>query len=310
MQRPDVRSASRAAAVSSALRQPARVADERAAADLSLAEPDPVTTDRGAPPADSKVVVPTGDANVVVAIGNPTSVIAGPDGRFFTMLPRSADLAVRDADAVAAREPADMPAASVLPLASPNGLSGWPRVKPSLSAPATPSSQTAAAAISEPDKKASPLGSPPSKVVKASPPRALDQVLLDGRAEPSAPYRIRLFSHLAAFRTPARRPDGSPLIGTAVVAFTIDAAGKVIDAKVEDSSDAQVAQAALDLIRRASPFPPIPLDLAASQLEVHAPNPVPVDGRPLRRRGFEVLRPNNLLQWRVCHDCSAGASCR
>jgi TonB family protein len=58
-----------------------------------------------------------------------------------------------------------------------------------------------------------------------------------------------------------RYPDGVSGIQKVAVVFTLDRAGKLLRAEVLESSDARLNASAVDAMRRASPFPPMPESL-------------------------------------------------
>jgi protein TonB len=58
-----------------------------------------------------------------------------------------------------------------------------------------------------------------------------------------------------------RYPDGVTGVQKVSVRFTLDKVGRVTQADVLDSSDARINASALEAIKRASPFPPIPESL-------------------------------------------------
>jgi len=55
-----------------------------------------------------------------------------------------------------------------------------------------------------------------------------------------------------------RFPDGVSGVQRVAVVFSLDRAGRLIQADVIDSSDTRINSSAVDAMRRASPFPPIP----------------------------------------------------
>jgi TonB family protein len=56
-------------------------------------------------------------------------------------------------------------------------------------------------------------------------------------------------------------PDGVSGVQRVAIVFTLDRAGKLLQADVADSSDARMNTSAVEAMRRASPFPPIPENL-------------------------------------------------
>lgn len=89
-----------------------------------------------------------------------------------------------------------------------------------------------------------------------------------GRADLSS-YQARLAAHLRRYRT---YPPEARAGGTARVAFTVDAAGRVIDVRLAGSSGhAALDEAAVAMVRRASPFPAIPPSLGLPRLAITVP---------------------------------------
>lgn len=92
-----------------------------------------------------------------------------------------------------------------------------------------------------------------------------------GRASVSS-YQATIFAHLRRFRSypPEARRQG--IKGTSTVTFTVNASGALISATLSGSSGAAILdREAVAMVRRASPFPPIPAGLAQSQVTVRAP---------------------------------------
>ena len=91
-----------------------------------------------------------------------------------------------------------------------------------------------------------------------------------GKASSSS-YRSRLVGHLRRYQTYPAAAASRRLSGTVVVTFSIDAGGRVTSARVGRSSGQSILDsAAIGMVRRASPFPPIPAGLGAS-ITVSAP---------------------------------------
>ncbi len=84
--------------------------------------------------------------------------------------------------------------------------------------------------------------------------------------------RRKLAAHLRRYRSfPAEARDRG-ISGTATVRFTVNRGGAVIGASLAKSSGSGVLdQAAVAMVYRASPFPPIPSGFAAGTLTVNVP---------------------------------------
>ncbi|MBM3543284.1 MAG: TonB family protein [Alphaproteobacteria bacterium] len=81
-------------------------------------------------------------------------------------------------------------------------------------------------------------------------------------------YLGKLRTHLEQHKINPR----TQLIGTAVVAFTVDASGEISSRRLSKSSGSKVLdEAAIASIERAAPFPPIPTELGRNHLEVSVP---------------------------------------
>jgi protein TonB len=91
-----------------------------------------------------------------------------------------------------------------------------------------------------------------------------------GRANASA-YQAKLAAHLRRFRTFPAEAREKGISGTAIVRFTVASSGAVTAASLAKSSGAGILdQAAVAMVRRASPFPPMPAGLGSS-LTVNVP---------------------------------------
>jgi protein TonB len=85
-------------------------------------------------------------------------------------------------------------------------------------------------------------------------------------------YQARLAAHLRRFRAyPAAAADQG-IRGTATVTFTVNGSGAVMSARLAGGSGhAILDEAAVAMVKRASPFPPIPAALAQSTMTVTVP---------------------------------------
>jgi len=94
----------------------------------------------------------------------------------------------------------------------------------------------------------------------------------DGQGKASATsYRAKVATHLQRRRFYPNEAKRGRLGGTAVVRFTLNARGGVVSATIARSAGhAILDRAAIAMVKRASPFPPIPEGLGAS-ITVEAP---------------------------------------
>lgn len=92
-----------------------------------------------------------------------------------------------------------------------------------------------------------------------------------GRADMSG-YQAKLAAHLRRYRTFPAEARGKGISGVATVRFTVNRSGAVTSASLARSSGVGVLdQAAVDMVHRASPFPPIPPGFSGSTLTVSVP---------------------------------------
>jgi protein TonB len=168
-----------------------------------------------------------------------------------------------------ADEAAELPATmALLPTARPEPPEPAPR-----QARQQPRSQPAPAR--EPAAEASARQRPAAS--EAARPRATES----GEARAPAPseargaevspsrWQSRLNAHLNRFK---RFPRGARSGGTVSVRFTIDPSGQVLAASVASSSgDAALDQAAVDMVRRASPVPAPPPSIAQARMNLALP---------------------------------------
>jgi protein TonB len=92
-----------------------------------------------------------------------------------------------------------------------------------------------------------------------------------GRASASS-YQATLFAHLRRFRSYPPEARRAGIKGTATVTFTVNASGALVSVTLSGGSGAAILdREALAMVRRASPFPPIPPGLRQSQMTVRAP---------------------------------------
>jgi protein TonB len=104
----------------------------------------------------------------------------------------------------------------------------------------------------------------PDKVAAAS-------AVESGRVSATS-YRAQLAAHLRRYRSYPDSARAEGLWGTARVSFTVNANGQVTRARLTGSSGhALLDRAAVNMVRRASPFPPIPKQVGSPVLTVDVP---------------------------------------
>lgn len=92
-----------------------------------------------------------------------------------------------------------------------------------------------------------------------------------GQADATA-YSAMVLAHLQRYRIYPDSARSAGITGVAVVRFTLGASGSVIGVSLAGSSGKSVLdQAALAMVRRASPFPPIPPSLGRGSMSFAAP---------------------------------------
>jgi periplasmic protein TonB len=85
-------------------------------------------------------------------------------------------------------------------------------------------------------------------------------------------YQAEVLAHLQRYRIYPPDARNRGITGTAMVRFALASSGGVISASLGRSSGAAILdEAALSMVRRASPFPPIPPGLGRSQMDFAAP---------------------------------------
>lgn len=98
-----------------------------------------------------------------------------------------------------------------------------------------------------------------------------------GRAESGgtanvSSYQAEVLAHLQRYRIYPTEAKNRGITGIATVRFVLASNGSVISASLaRGSGAAALDEAALSMVRRASPFPPFPADLGRSQMDFAAP---------------------------------------
>jgi len=119
-----------------------------------------------------------------------------------------------------------------------------------------------------PSSAASPAARGPSKAKAGAGGKAGN---VQGKASLST-YQSRLVAHLRRFRAYPSAARNKRIEGVARVSITIERSGRVTAASLVGSAGHSVLdRAAIAMVRRASPFPPIPAGLGRSQITIRAP---------------------------------------
>ena len=85
-------------------------------------------------------------------------------------------------------------------------------------------------------------------------------------------YRMQVAAHLQRYKSYPAGARSAGIRGFAVVRFSLTANGSVISASLaRGSGSADLDQSAVAMVRRASPFPPIPSALGVSRMDFSAP---------------------------------------
>jgi protein TonB len=139
------------------------------------------------------------------------------------------------------------------------------------STPAPPAKKKPAATVASPARPAStaePVARSPAPGKVGGGGSSRDEM---GRASSSA-YQAKLAAHLRRFRTYPPEAQRQRISGTAVIRFTVNSAGAVTAASLAGSSGHSLLDnEAVAMVRRASPFPPIPEDLGTRSVTISAP---------------------------------------
>jgi protein TonB len=98
--------------------------------------------------------------------------------------------------------------------------------------------------------------------------------------------------------------EGCGREGKVTVAFTIDRAGKLVSSNIVSGTGFPVLDnAALEIVKRTQPFPPIPVEATDDQLKLVAPIVFKKADRPISCeavRRAEKLRPT---MYGICRGC-------
>lgn len=134
--------------------------------------------------------------------------------------------------------------------------------------------------------KTSPAAKPQASAPKASTPSAAGKAARGptvgkagaggakggaGKASLSS-YNARLSAHLRAYRTYPPEAAARRITGSASVSFTIDRSGRVLSARLSRGTGHRILDdTAIAMVRRASPFPPIPAELGKATFAATVP---------------------------------------
>ena len=107
---------------------------------------------------------------------------------------------------------------------------------------------------------------------KATPAQPTKKQLRAGASPQTDSYLARLVRHLSAYRDYPRRARRLGLQGTPVVVFEFDRAGRLLNYRLLDGSSHRILDdAALKMLKQASPFPPVPDGMTSETFRFQLP---------------------------------------
>jgi len=174
-------------------------------------------------------------------------------------------------------EPASRPELKQHPEPSPKKPAPAPDAKPEPEPEPEPESvATAADNASKPvaetsartDEKA--VTSQPEKAAKSA--ESTKKQLRAGASQKTDNYLSKLVRHLSAYQDYPRRARRLGMQGTPVVMFEFDRAGRLLSYRLlKGSSHRILDDAALNMLKQASPFPPVPDDMTSETFRFQLP---------------------------------------
>jgi protein TonB len=106
----------------------------------------------------------------------------------------------------------------------------------------------------------------------ATPARLTKKQLRAGASPQTDSYLAKLVRHLSAYRDYPRRARRLGLEGTPIVVFEFDRAGRLLNYHLlQGSSHRILDDAALNMLKQASPFPPVPDDMTSETFRFQLP---------------------------------------
>jgi len=118
------------------------------------------------------------------------------------------------------------------------------------------------------DEKA--VTSQPEKAAKSA--ESTKKQLRAGASQKTDNYLSKLVRHLSAYRDYPRRARRLGVQGTPVVMFEFDRAGRLLSYRLlKGSSHSILDDAALNMLKQASPFPPVPDDMTGETFRFQLP---------------------------------------
>ena len=157
--------------------------------------------------------------------------------------------------------------------------------EPESDTPAQPADEPAAEPEPEPEPEpvsvpvsVDKISKPAEKAVarqsekKATPAQPTKKQLRAGASPQTDSYLARLVRHLSAYRDYPRRARRLGLQGTPVVVFEFDREGRLLNYRLLDGSSHRILDdAALNMLKQASPFPPVPDDMTSETFRFQLP---------------------------------------
>ena len=202
---------------------------------------------------------------LLIAIAAAQPLITVPEGKDPVNQARSIHITLANQ----APEPAPKPEPKQQPDPAPKKPAPTPETKPDPKPEPEPESvPISVEKISKPAEKA--VARQSEK--KATPAQPTKKQLRAGASPQTDSYLARLVRHLSAYRDYPRRARRLGLQGTPVVVFEFDREGRLLNYRLLDGSSHRILDdAALNMLKQASPFPPVPDDMTSETFRFQLP---------------------------------------
>jgi protein TonB len=230
-----------------------------------------IVTQAALPSAPSPTNATEPDAKTATAATEPAAAEPEPEPKTLTVPPQPAaeNRTVKLSTVAPAPEAMPEPAQSEPPMVEPPDPRAQERPKEKRTARTEAERTPARSAPSAPSAAASPARRAAART--PGPGGSLGEIDTGGAALISS-YQALVLAHLSRFRTYPEEARSRGITGMPAVRFALAPDGRVLSASLARRSGATILdEAALTMVRSASPFPPFPAGLKHSLLEFAAP---------------------------------------